>query len=308
MERALGDWVKHWLYDPTVGKLIAAVVAVVLARALGGLVVRTVVRRLKDPTGRYRLRKLVLLTSYAIAAVAVTVIFSNKLGGLTVAFGVAGAGVAFALQEVIASVAGWVAVMFGGFYSAGDRVQLGGIRGDVIDIGVLRTTLMEIGEWVKADIYSGRIVRIANSFVFKEPVFNYSADFPFLWDEITVPVKYGSDYKKARQILEQIAEEEVSEFARGAAQHWKNMVGKFAIEDCRVDPMVTLVANDNWVEFTLRYVVDPKRRRLTKDVLFTRILAAFEAAGSGVAIASMTVHLVQTPTIDVRLMQNKSAA
>lgn len=67
-------------------------------------------------------------------------------------------------------------------------MQLGGIKGDVVDISILRTTLMEVGEWVKGDLYSGRTVRIANSFVFKEPVFNYSGDFPFLWDEVIVPV------------------------------------------------------------------------------------------------------------------------
>ena len=127
--------------------------------------------------------------------------FSDKLGGFTVAFGVAGAGVAFALQEVIASVAGWVAISVGSFYSPGDRVQVGGIRGDVIDVSILRTTLMEVGEWVAADLYTGRIVRVANSFVFKEPVFNYSGDFPFLWDEIVLPVRYGSDWKLAREML-----------------------------------------------------------------------------------------------------------
>ena len=80
----------------------------------------------------------------------------------------------------------------GQYYAPGDRVQLGGIMGDVIDISILRTTLMECGDWVKADLYNGRIVRIANSFVFKAPVFNYSGDFHFVWDEITVPIKYGS--------------------------------------------------------------------------------------------------------------------
>ena len=95
--------------------------------------------------------------------------FSDKLGGFTVAFGVAGAGIAFALQEVIASVAGWVAISVGNFYSPGDRVQVGGIRGDVIDVSILRTTLMEVGEWVAADLYTGRIVRVANSSVFKTP-------------------------------------------------------------------------------------------------------------------------------------------
>ena len=79
--------------------------------------------------------------------------------------------------------------------------MLGGIKGDIIEIGILRTTLMEIGEWVVGDNYSGRIVRVANSFVFKEPVFNYSADFHFLWEELTLPVHYSSDIALAEKIM-----------------------------------------------------------------------------------------------------------
>ena len=97
------------------------------------------------------------------------------------------------------------------FYEPGDRVQLGGITGDVIDISILRTTVMEIGGWVKADLYNGRIVRIANSFIFKEPVYNYSADFPFVWDEIVLPIKYGCGHRLAREILYRVADEVVGD-------------------------------------------------------------------------------------------------
>ena len=234
-------------------------------------------------------------------ALALTVIFSDRLGSLTVAFGVAGAGIAFALQEVIGSVAGWVAVMFGNFYRIGDRVQLGGIKGDVIDVGVLRTTLMEVGEWVQGDLYNGRIVRVANSFVFKEPVFNYTADFPFLWDEIRLPVRYGSDHREARALLERIAKDQLSEYAAGAKETWKHLVGRYAIEDARVEPMVTMIANDNWIELTLRYAVDTKRRRATKDELFMAILDAVKATDGRVQLASATFELVGAPALEVRL-------
>lgn len=227
--------------------------------------------------------------------------FSDRLGQLTVVFGVVGAGIAFALQELIASFAGWVAISLGQFYKSGDRVQLGGIMGDVIDISILRTTIMEIGAWVKADQYNGRIVRIANSFVFKEPVFNYSADFPFVWDEITIPVKYGSDHHLARAILQQVAEEVVGEYISQARATWQEMVHKYLIEDAKVEPMVTLVTTDNWMEFTLRYVVDYKFRRVKKDQLFTRTLDEFLSTESRVEFASATFHLVQAPVFDVRI-------
>ncbi len=293
--------IQRWFSQPTVVKIVTAVVAVVVIRLLASIVLRGLVRRIKDNTGRYHARKLVLFSSYLVAGLAITVVFSARLGSLTVAFGVAGAGIAFALQEVIASVAGWVAVLFGNFYRIGDRVELGGIRGDVIDIGVLRTTLMETGEWVKGDLYNGRIVRVANSFVFKAPVYNYTADFPFLWDELKLPVKYGSDHREARALLERIAKENLSEYAAGAEATWKGLVGRYAIEDARVEPMVTLVATDNWIELTLRYAVDVKRRRTTQDELFMAILDAVEATEGRVQLASATFEIVAAPSLEVRL-------
>ncbi|MDJ0600109.1 MAG: mechanosensitive ion channel family protein [Crocosphaera sp.] len=296
--------IKDLFAEPLVGKLIALCIGMIVINFIFRVLSRSLPRYVSDPDTSYRLRKAIIFVGYLVIALFATIVFSDRLGRLTVVFGVIGAGVAFALQEVIASFAGWVAISFGQFYKPGDRVQLGGIMGDVIDISILRTTVMEIGAWVKADLYSGRIVRIANSFVFKEPVFNYSADFPFVWDEITVPVKYGSDHRLAREILYQVAEEVVGEYVSEAKVTWKAMVHKYLIEDARVEPMVSLITNDNWMEFTLRYVVDYKKRRLKKDILFTRILDEFMETEGKVAYASATFHLVETPVFDVRLTRS----
>ena len=297
------DFAEKWLFDPTVGKIIFAVVGILIISVLIRFLQRSSSRWIKDPDTRYRARKLLTFVGYLLGLLFLIALFSDKLGGIHVALGIAGAGVAFALQEVITSIAGFVAVSFGHFYKTGDRIQLAGIRGDVIDIGVLRTTLMECGQWVDGDLYNGRIVRIANSFVFKEPVFNYSADFPFLWDEIKLPVKYGSDQRLVREILQGILEEIVGDYAAWAQETWKEMVKKYKIEDERVEPMITMYATDNWMEFTLRYVVDYKKRRSTKDRLFTRALEEFDKTGVRAAIASTSseIHLVETPAIDVKL-------
>jgi small-conductance mechanosensitive channel len=296
-------FLERWLFDPTVGKIIVSLIGILLIAIIVRFLHRSLARRIPHHDTRYRARKLITFAGYLAGILFITIVFSDQLGHLTVAFGVAGAGVAFALQEVIASVAGWVEISLGRFYQIGDRVQVGGIMGDVIDIGVLRTTLMECGQWVNSDLYNGRIVRIANSFVFKEPVFNYSAHFPFLWDEITVPVKYGSDYRLARDTLQCVVDEVVGDYAVRARAAWKDVVEKYMMEDERVEPMVTVIANDNWMEFTVRYVVDYKRRRITKDQLFTRILEELDKTDGRVAVASTTIQIVETPALDVRLME-----
>ena len=299
--------IERWLYDPVVGKLMAAVAAVAVVYGIVHFLQRSISRYVADSGSRYRARKLVAFVGYLAGAALLLSIFSDRLAGLTVALGVAGAGVAFALQEVIASVAGWIALSFGGFYSTGDRVQLGGIRGDVIDIGVLRTTLMETGDWVKGDLYNGRLVRIANSYVFKEPVFNYSGDFPFLWDEITFPIRYGCDWRAASEMLTRVAEELMGEYASKSKDSWRQFARRFNIEEARVEPLVSLRADENWIEFTVRYIVDYKKRRTAKDELFRRILEEIDKSGGRIRIATASMELSSSPVFDVRLNESAPA-
>lgn len=295
----------HWLTDPAARKLFFLLLGLVIIYIVFRFLRHAVLRYVHDNTTRYQARKSVSFFGFLTTLLFVALLFSEKFGGFTVAFGVAGAGIAFALQEVIASVAGWVAVSFGGFYKVGDRVQLGGIKGDVIDIGILRTTIMEIGEWVNADQYNGRIVRVANSFVFKEPVYNYSGEFPFLWDEILIPIRYGSDYHLARKLIQDIAEEVVGDYARSAQQAWQRITNRYLIETASVHPIVTLVANQNWIEFTLRYVVDYKLRRSTRDKLFTRLLETIDTHADTVGIASSTFNIERLGPLEVHLSRNK---
>ena len=292
---------KYWLFDPMVGKIVVSLLVILLVIIVVRLIQRALGRYVQNSDRRYRMRKMVTFFGYLLIVFLLTLVFSDKLSSLTVAFGVTGAGIAFALQEVIASVAGWVAMSFGSLYRIGDRIQLGGIKGDVIDIGVLRTTLMECGGWISGDLYNGRIVRVSNSFIFKEPVFNYSADFPFLWDEIIMPVRYGSDYTLARGIFQEVLEEVTGDYASRSKAIWSQMTEKYRIEDLKVEPVVTLITNDNWVEYTLRYVVDYKNRRTTKDMICERVLNRIEGNEGRIKLGSATFELTSLPKLDVRL-------
>jgi len=301
MDDGMATTVKQILLDPVVGKVVAIFLGVATILLIASLLRRSARKRIVDDHNRYRASKMVTFGSYFTVVLLLTVVFSDELGGLTTAFGVAGAGVAFALQEVIASVAGWLAISAGGFFRTGDRVQLGGIKGDVIDISVLRTTVMELGVWVDGDLYNGRIVRIANSFVFKEPVYNYSADFPFLWDEIKIPIRYGSDLVRAEAILTEVAEEVVGAYGERAGEGWKDVAKTYLVEDARTGPMITLVATDNWCEYTLRYTVAYSRRRITKHLLFRALVQEIAKTDEAVQLASGTYEIVAAPRFDVRL-------
>jgi len=297
----MDEQIQKFLFNPTVGKIATIFIGIAVIWLIIKFIQKSLFSKIKDNNNRYTAKKFGSFFGYFFTLVLITVVYSDKLGGLTVALGVAGAGIAFALQEVIASFAGWLAIMLGGFYKPGDRVQLGGIKGDVMDIGVLRTTIMETGQWVDGDLYNGRIVLVANSFVFKEPVFNYSGDFPFLWDEIKIPIQYGSNYEKANAIFMNIGKEVAGDISDRSREKWVSLQQQYRLEEAQTEPMVSLIANDNWVEFTLRYVVSYKKRRVTKTKLFTKILNEIEATNGEIKFASATFHLVEAPEFNVNI-------
>ena len=278
--------------------LIAGIIMIFMVVRL----VRTnIISKIKDNENRYKTKKLFTALSYLLSVLLITIVYKEKLGGLTVALGVAGAGIAFAMQEVIVSFAGWIAIMSGGYFKTGDRIQLGGIKGDVMDIGVLRTTIMEIGQWVDGDLYNGRIVYIVNSFVFKEPVFNYSKDFRFLWDEIKIPVQFGSNYEKTKEILLNAGKVITDNFSKESKSRWLHLENKYRLEDTPTEPMVSMIVNSNWVEFTLRYIVSYKKRRVTKSELFLLVLKDIDATGGDVKFPLGLINLGDIPEIKVNL-------
>lgn len=254
---------------------------------------------------RYRMRKRVRFVSTLIFGLLALLFWSSELKNLGVFLGFASAGIAFALQEVIVSIAGWVAVFTGKFYSPGDRIQLGGIYGDVLDIGILRTTLMECGQWVHGDQYNGRIVRVANSFIFKEPVFNYSSEFPFLWDEIVVPVKTSGNQLVARKIIEDIAHVVLGDYAEIAKRSWVRLPAKYRIEAVSLEPQIFMSFDANWVSYNLRYVVDYRVRRSTRDQLYSKILKEFELNLDKVQVAIASQEIIHTnKPFESRLLQD----
>jgi small-conductance mechanosensitive channel len=289
------------LFDPTIGKIVSVIVIALIIISISKLIQRNISKVVKDNSSKYRVRKFINFFGFILIILAASIIYSDKLGGLTVAFGVAGAGIAFALQEIIVSIAGWIAITFGRYYKVGDRILLGGVKGDVIDISVMRTTLMECGEWINGDLYNGRVVRLSNSFLFKDPVYNYSGDFPFLWDEIVVPIKHGSDVNEVKAIFTEIADSIVGEYSKNANSAWIELVNKYMVENAQIKPLITLTFNENWINFTIRYVVDYKSRRGTKDQLFSKILEASKNTPDKIKIAYSTLEISQNAAFDLNI-------
>ncbi len=185
------------------------------------------------------------IANYLINLLAALVIFSiwmQNMGDLSVAIGIMAAGLAFALQEVIGSIAGWITVITGQPFTIGDRIETGGIRGDVVDISVLRTKIMETGNWLNGDHNTGRIVTVSNAFIFKEPLFNYSRHLSYIWDEIDIPITYESDWKEAMSLMNAAVSQhsKYQELLPKAQSQRRQARREFAIKITPLDPRVYL--------------------------------------------------------------------
>jgi small-conductance mechanosensitive channel len=187
-------------------RAIASAVVVAGAVAIAWVAGRAVTAAVDDPFGRYHLRKSVRWLTVLVAAVALLVVWRAFAGRSAVVVGLFAAGLAFAMQEVIGALAGWVNILSGRIFRIGDRVEMGGVQGDVIDISPLRTTVLEIGStvdatatWVRGRQHTGRVVSLSNKLTFTEPVFNYSAALGFVWDELTLPISYRSEWRAAER-------------------------------------------------------------------------------------------------------------
>jgi len=207
----------HQMISLSLGaKLGFAVLGILVIHAVFRLLEQKLPTHFRELDARYRVRKFVVFAGYIVGIVFITLLFADRLGRVSFALGVAGAGLVVSLQDVITSFAGWVAISYLNLYKAGDRIQIGETTGDVIDISLMRTEIVETGNWVSNDLYNGRVVRIPNSAALKGPVFNFSQGFRFVWDEIKVPLTGDSNHLLAREMLLRIADEAVAGYLEEA--------------------------------------------------------------------------------------------
>jgi small-conductance mechanosensitive channel len=281
--------------ESVAGRAVTSAAVIAAAVVLSWLAGALLARRIDDPRGRYYGRKAVRYVVAVLAAVVLAVVWRAFAGRAGVVLGFAAAGVAFAMQEVIGALAGWVNILSGRIFRVGDRIQMGGVRGDVIDITPLRTKVMEIGSssddgsWVKGRQFTGRVVAISNKATFTEPVFNYSSSFDYLWEEFVVPVSFHQDWDRAADVLAEEAERvSATDEARRAIRRMRR---EFPVPAAELEPRVFRRPTDNYMELSARFVVPVRTARAVKDELTGRVLERLTAAGIDVA----------SPTSDVRV-------
>ncbi|MFI7577827.1 mechanosensitive ion channel domain-containing protein [Micromonospora sp. NPDC049497] len=286
-----------WDTSSVSGRLVTSLVLIVLAIVLAVLAGRLATRRVEDTTNRYYLRKAVHYLTVVALLFALALLWRPFAGRVGVVFGLLAAGLALAMQEVIGAFAGWISILTGRQYRVGDRIQMCGVRGDVLDITPLRTRILESGSssdpdsWIRGRQYTGRVVSLSNRLVFNTPVYNSSMVLDHLWEELTLPVPYEADWHLAERILCEEAQNISSTVeARRAIEQMRH---RYPVAEAEVDPRVFVRATSNWVELSARFVVPVRAARQVKDQVTRRVLDRF--AESGIRVASITQDITIHP-------------
>ncbi|GAB6283859.1 MAG: mechanosensitive ion channel [Methanoregula sp.] len=246
------------------------------------------VRRIQDLKTRYTANKALSVLSIVFIIVLILQIWVTDTSSLLVSYGVIGAGLAFALQDVFKNFVGGILIIVSGYYRVGDRISIDDKSGDVMDIGILNTTLMEIRGWVGGDQPTGRLLVIPNGLVITRSFYNYTSDHSFVWDEISIPVTYDSDWRRAKDIVLSIIKKETDAMTAQAEVEIERIGEKYYLPKKVVEPSVYISITDNWITLDARYVTDARSRRILRSRLNELILAAVEKEES-ITIASETV-------------------
>ena len=254
-------------------------------------------------------RQAIHLTTALVLVLGVVSIWFDDPSRLAMALGLVTAGLAFALQKVVTALAGYFVILRGKTFNVGDRIAMGGVRGDVIALGFTQTTIMEMGQpppvqadqpamWVNARQYTGRIVSVSNAKIFDEPVYNYTREFPYIWEEMRIPIPYDADRRRAETILLEAAQHHTIPANELSEEALRELSRRYFLKPTEVGPRVYYRLTDNWVELTVRFIVEERGIREVKDAMSREILEGLERAG--ISIASATFQIVGLPTLQIK--------
>jgi small-conductance mechanosensitive channel len=257
-----------------VTKLLLSLLIFIVLGLLRFGILRLAFRRSVDIKSRYNWRKSTGYILYFLLAILIVPIWVRNGVSLTTYLGLLSAGIAIALKDPLANLAGWVFIIWRHPFRVGDRIQVGDQAGDVIDLRIFQFSLMEIGNWVEADQSTGRIIHVPNGMVFTHPLANYSHGFDYIWNEIPITITFESDWEKAKKILLEIGEKYSAKAEQNALQK-KKISDEYQLFYKHLTPTVYLQGSVRGVEMTLRYLCEPRKRRGSEHGIWEAVLLAF---------------------------------
>ncbi|MDZ7681017.1 MAG: mechanosensitive ion channel [Fodinibius sp.] len=282
-------------YSPGVTyQVTLSIVAILIIWLLRLLAIRIINRQQDNAKLQYKWRKNLTYVSVFVGFLVVGNIWFKGLQSLATFLGLLSAGLAIALKEPVTDFAGWLFILWRKPFDVGDRIQIGDVKGDVIDTRVFKFTVLEIGNWVHADQSTGRVVHVPNHKVFTDSVANYTSDFEFIWNELEILVTFESDWKKAKVLLQEIANLHLQDFVEQAQQQVSRAQKSYLIHYKYLTPNVYTDVQDSGVRLAVRHLSDPRRRRSISEKIWEDTLDKFDEHDD-IELAYPTMRIYKQP-------------
>ena len=256
-------------------KIIVSILIIIVFLIIQRLLKKLLIHRIVDLKVRYQWQKISLYLAVFLIIISLSNIWLELFGSMGTFLGLLSAGIAIALKDPLVNMVAWGFILMRQPFKVGDRIQIGKVAGDVIDIRLFQFSIMEIGNWVDAEQSTGRIIHIPNGVVFTEPQANYTAEFQYIWNEMPVLVTFESDWKKAKQILTDIINHRGVMMSNEAEIQLIEAAKKFLIFYSKLTPIVYTSVKDSGIMLTMRYMCNPRERRTTEEKIWEDVLNRF---------------------------------
>lgn len=229
-----------------------------------------------DVTARYNRRKMARMSFVILGLITLLPVVFSGLSYLPTVMGLAGAGIVISLKDITLNYVGWFFIHGSNGFEVGDRIEIEGVRGDVINIGMNRFTLMEISSDPKSDQSTNRLVHFPNHYVILKPIVVVKDKMNYVWDEMRIKIPYDSDFEKAEELLNGIIQnnaiidqEEIDYTLQELSKNYLVRLGK-------TSPIVYLSLEEGGILFSLRYLTHVRERRDMKTRIAHTILKEFK--------------------------------
>ncbi|MFK7804935.1 MAG: mechanosensitive ion channel family protein [Anaerolineae bacterium] len=254
--------------------LLSATVIFVLF-VLRRLLMRTIIQRVDNPDQVYTWRKGTEYIFLFLGVISIAGIWIDGFSNMGTYLGLLSAGVAISLQDSLSNLVGWIFIIARHPFEVGDRIEVNGVAGDVIDIQLFKFSLLEIGNWVDADQSTGRVIHVPNRFIFTHSLANYTSGVPHIWNEIPIPMTFESDWQRAKKLLQEIADRHSLRPTAEEEAVIKAAAKRNNVKVPTMTPVVYTKVSASGVVLTLRYLCKPRRRRNSEQSIWEEVLVLF---------------------------------
>lgn len=274
-------------------QLVLSFVVIFIIWLIRFIALRIINKNLPEVRAQYKWRKNLTYISVFLGFLIVGNIWFEGLQSVATFLGLLSAGLAIALKDPVTDFAGWLFILWRKPFDVGDRIQIGDVKGDVIDQRLFKFTVLEIGNWVHADQSTGRVVHVPNHRVFSDSLANYTSDFEFIWNELEILITFESNWEKAKQILQDISDKHLADFVEQAEQQVRRAKKSYLIYYRYLTPIVYTDVRESGVNLTVRHLSDPRKRRSISQNIWEDVLRAF-AENDDIELAYPTMRIYKS--------------